>query len=199
MSHCILIFTRNPELGKVKSRLAKGVGKQNALTIYKLLLQHTHNVVHQVDYHKWVGYSVAVRTEDMWENDAFHKFQQEGEDLGARMQHAFQKAFAAGHDKVLIIGSDLYDLRSHHITAAFEALETSDVVIGPAQDGGYYLLAMKKAIPALFKNKNWGTESVLSDTLKDLKEQQVHHLETLNDIDFAEDLKPYPEFAQYLK
>ena len=83
MSNCLLIFTRNPELGKVKSRLAKGVGKENALTIYKKLLQHTREVVTQVDCDRWVGYSVSIRDNDMWATRDFKKFKQEGDDLGA--------------------------------------------------------------------------------------------------------------------
>lgn len=198
MSNCILIFTRNPELGKVKSRLARELGTQNALDIYIKLLEHTRNIVAEIDCVRWVGYSVAVRPDDLWENTSFHKFQQHGEDLGKRMHHAFAQAFAAGHHKVLIVGSDLYDLRASHITEAFNALENNDVVIGPAQDGGYYLLGMKSLIPELFKNKDWGTETVRKDTLKDLNKHKVHHLEVLNDIDYAQDLQPYPEFAHYL-
>ncbi len=198
MSNCILIFTRNPELGKVKSRLAKGIGQKNALTIYKKLLQHTKEVVSQIDCERWVGYSVAVRPNDIWPAADFKKFQQQGDDLGNRMEHAFTKAFAAGHQKVIIVGSDLYDLRPKHILEAFTALDTHDTVIGPAQDGGYYLLGMKTLIPQVFSNKEWGTATVFDATLADLKDKSLHKLEMLNDIDYAEDLKPYPEFMQYL-
>lgn len=198
MDNCLLIFTRNPELGKVKSRLAQGVGQENALEIYKKLLQHTHDVVTQVNCNRWIGYSVTVRTNDLWENTLFKKFQQEGDDLGARMENAFKKAIAAGHKKVLIVGSDLYDLRAHHITQAFKALDTNDVVIGPAQDGGYYLLGMTTLLPHLFKNKSWGTASVFKDTMADIAALKTHQLETLNDIDYASDLKPYPVFQKYI-
>ena len=74
----VLIFTRNPELGKVKSRLAKGVGQENALEIYKKLLSHTKDVVSTLNCTKRVGYSVKVRDNDMWDNAIFEKFQQEG-------------------------------------------------------------------------------------------------------------------------
>ena len=198
MSNCLLIFTRNPELGKVKSRLAKGIGKENALTIYKKLLQHTREVVTQVDCDRWVGYSVSIRDNDMWATRDFKKFKQEGDDLGDRMKHAFKAAFAAGHKKVIIVGSDLYDLRARHIEEAFAALDTQETVIGPAKDGGYYLLGMKSLIPEVFSNKEWGTETVYETTLANLNKEKLHTLEELNDIDFAEDLKPYPEFEQYL-
>ena len=195
----LLVFTRNPELGKVKTRLAKGVGEENALEIYKKLLEHTRDVVLQVPCTKRVGYSVNVRREDIWDNEHFEKFQQEGEDLGDRMYNAFAKAYADGYKNILIVGSDLYDLAPKHITEAFNALETNDAVLGPAQDGGYYLLGMRTLIKDVFYTKDWGTESVYEATINDLKNHKVFTLETLNDIDFAEDLSPYPAFAHYLK
>lgn len=198
MSNCLLIFTRNPELGKVKSRLAQGIGEENALEIYKKLLEHTRDVTAQVDCIRRVGYSVQVRSNDVWTEGRFEKFKQEGSDLGERMENAFKQAFKLGHDKVIIIGSDLYDLRPQHIKKAFEALDQNDAVIGPAHDGGYYLLGMKTLIPSVFKNKNWGTETVLADTLTSLSNRRTHKLEPLNDIDYASDIKPYPEFAHYL-
>ncbi|RMB62854.1 glycosyltransferase [Dokdonia sinensis] len=195
----LLIFTRNPELGKVKTRLAQGVGQENALEIYKTLLKHTRDVVAQVDCTRRVGYSVLVRENDIWDGARFEKFQQEGDDLGVRMHNAFAKAYSDGYEKVLIVGSDLFDLRPKHIEQAFMALDTNDVVIGPAQDGGYYLLGMNKLVKDVFYNKEWGGETVFEATTKDLQSYEVATLETLNDIDFAEDLKPYPEFAHYLK
>lgn len=194
----LLIFTRNPELGKVKTRLAQGVGNENALEIYKTLLKHTRDVVIQVDCVKRVGYSVMVREEDLWDSAQFEKFEQQGGDLGARMHDAFDNGFLDGYEKVLIIGSDLYDLRPAHIQEAFAALDNNDAVIGPAQDGGYYLLGMKTLVKAVFYNKKWGGDTVFKDTMKDFEPYKVHKLEVLNDIDFADDLAPYPEFTHYL-
>ncbi len=194
----LLIFTRNPELGKVKTRLAKGVGEENALEIYKTLLEHTRDVVQQVDCTKRVGYSVMVRDNDIWDTEYFEKFEQEGDDLGVRMYNAFAKAYTDGYEKVLIVGSDLFDLRPKHIEDAFIALENNDAVIGPAQDGGYYLLGMSTLVKEVFYNKQWGGETVFEATMKDFESHKVHKLEVLNDIDFAEDLTPYPEFAHYL-
>jgi len=197
-NNLLLIFTRNPELGKVKTRLAKGVGQENALTIYKELLQHTHDVVVQNDCTKRVGYSVKVREQDLWEESLFEKFQQQGDDLGQRMEHAFTEGFSDNYKKIVIIGSDLYDLQPYHLKEAFDALTTHDAVIGPAKDGGYYLLGMRFLITDVFKNKEWGDDTVLENTLKDLSSYTIHTLEELNDIDFAEDLIPYPEFANYI-
>ncbi|WP_405251573.1 TIGR04282 family arsenosugar biosynthesis glycosyltransferase [Dokdonia sp. Asnod3-C12] len=198
-NNLLLIFTRNPELGKVKSRLAKGVGQENALEIYKTLLSHTKDVVATLNCTKRVGYSVQVRPDDMWDNAIFEKFQQEGEDLGVRMHNAFDQAFTDGYDNVLIVGSDLFDLRASHINEAFDALQSNDAVIGPAQDGGYYLLGMNKLVKEVFYNKEWGGDTVFKSTMDNLATVKTHQLETLNDIDFAEDLKPYAEFAQYLQ
>lgn len=194
----LLIFTRNPALGKVKTRLAQDVGEENALTIYKLLLQHTHDVVVKTYCKKRVGYSVKVQENDIWESSLFEKFQQKGEDLGQRMQHAFSEGLSDGYKKVVIIGSDLYDLQPQHLEQAFDALTSNDAVIGPAKDGGYYLLGMRLLIPEVFKDKPWGTDTVLEKTLEDLKPHSLVVLEELNDIDFAEDLEPYPEFTKYL-
>lgn len=195
----LLIFTRNPELGKVKSRLAKGVGEENALEIYKKLVSHTKEVVAQVDCTKRIGYSIKVRPNDLWDKGHFEKFVQEGEDLGSRMFHAFEQGFKDGYKNIIIIGSDLFDLKPEHITSAFHYLQSHEVVIGPAEDGGYYLLGLKQLIKEVFFNKFWGGATVYEQTMEDLTLKEVYTLETLNDIDYAEDLIPYPEFRKYIR
>ena len=192
----IIVFVRTPELGKVKTRLAKSIGDVSALTIYKLLLKHTATVLHDLSFDKVVYYSEKVEENDFWEARLFEKKRQKGADLGKRMQHAFETAFEQGYQKVLIIGSDLFDLKSIHITNAFDALENHDLTIGPSLDGGYYLLGMKELYPAVFKNKKWGTDSILGNTLKDLQQQNVKLLEALNDIDTFEDLQQQPELLK---
>ena len=192
----IIVFVRTPELGKVKTRLAKSIGDVSALTIYKLLLKHTETVLHDLSFDKVVYYSEKVEENDFWEAKLFEKKLQKGADLGERMQHAFETAFEQGYQKVLIIGSDLFDLKSIHITNAFDALENHDLTIGPSLDGGYYLLGMKELYPAVFKNKKWGTDSILENTLKDLQQQNVKLLEALNDIDTFEDLQQQPDLLK---
>ncbi|WP_288955232.1 TIGR04282 family arsenosugar biosynthesis glycosyltransferase [uncultured Polaribacter sp.] len=192
----LLIFTRNPELGTAKTRLAKTVGDETALEIYKFLLQKTRDISSKVNADKAVYYSVKVRDNDIWEASLYQKHQQKGEDLGNRMQNAFTNGFNAGYKKVLIIGSDLYDLSSKNIDKAFDELENNDVVLGPAKDGGYYLLGMKKLHTSVFKNKNWGTETVREATLQDLIHQKVKLLEEKNDIDVYEDIIDIPEIME---
>ena len=194
----LLIFTRNPELGKVKTRLAKTVGNETALEIYKYLLQKTRDISLQVSSDREVYYSVKIRSNDIWDSKNYQKNQQVGEDLGIRMQNAFKNGFDAGYKKVVIIGSDLYDLTSENIEKAFTELDNNDVVLGPAEDGGYYLLGMNLLHSTIFKNKKWGTQSVRKDTLTDLKDKKVHLLEELNDIDIFEDIKYHPSFQQFL-
>jgi hypothetical protein len=195
----LLVFTRNPALGKVKTRLAKTVGDKTALEIYTFLLERTRDIAAKVSADKAVYYSVKVRENDIWDATIFQKHLQVGEDLGIRMLHAFKNGFETGYEKVLIIGSDLYDLTAETIENAFIALENNEVVIGPAEDGGYYLLGMNSLEEKVFKNKDWGTETVRKDTLEDLKDKKVFLLGELNDVDVFEDIEHHPAFQTFLK
>jgi hypothetical protein len=195
----LLVFTRNPALGKVKTRLAKTVGDTTALEIYTFLLERTRDIAMKVAADKAVYYSVKIRKNDIWDATIFQKHQQVGEDLGIRMLHAFKNGFEAGYEKVLIIGSDLYDLTADTIANAFLALDKNDLVIGPAEDGGYYLLGMNSLEEKVFKNKDWGTATVRKDTLEDLKDKKVFLLAPLNDVDIFEDIEHHPAFQQFLK
>ena len=195
----IIVFTRNPELGKVKTRLASSIGPASALNIYNYLLKHTANIVSQIECDKNIYYSEKILEKDLWADVSIHKRIQKGIGLGERMRLAFQDALDQNYKKVLIVGSDLLDLRAEHLEEAFHALETNDVVLGPAKDGGYYLLGLKQMIPALFKNKNWGSSSVLKDTLSDLNEFTTCQLEPLNDIDTFEDMRDIPELIKLIE
>jgi len=197
LKNALVIFTRNPELGKCKTRLAKVIGDKSALEIYKYLLQHTANVSKEVDADRFVFYSESIQDNDIWDDSFFNKKLQYGNDLGERMQNAFQQLFDSNYKNVIIIGSDLLDLNSAIINKAFSLINEYDAVIGPAKDGGYYLLGLKAANPKLFKNKEWGTETVRRDTLNDLKNSTVFTLDELNDIDTFEDMKPYNQLKPY--
>ncbi|WP_317131667.1 TIGR04282 family arsenosugar biosynthesis glycosyltransferase [Formosa maritima] len=190
-NNLIIVFIRNPEIGKVKTRLAKTIGNQSALNIYKHLLNHTEQTLRELDCDKAIFYSEKVNENDIWNANSYQKHQQIGEDLGSRMLHAFKYAFDNKYEKIIIVGSDILDLKPDHISETFLKLESHDVVIGPALDGGYYLLGMKQLQPHIFNNKSWGTATVLEDTLKDLQLLDVYLLEELNDIDTFEDLNNY--------
>ena len=193
----LIIFTRNPELGKCKTRLAKSVGNEAALDIYKYLLKHTATISQNVNVDKFVFYSEEIKKEDLWNNAVFKKKLQQGIDLGQRMEHAFKQLFQSQYKKIIIIGSDLLDLKPADIETAFQILNKNDFVIGPAKDGGYYLLGMKRLQSKLFKNKKWGKYTVLNDTLKDIQNSTFVLLKELNDIDTFEDLKPYQQLKKF--
>ena len=161
----LLIFTRNPEFGKVKTRLARDIGHQAALDIYKFLLAHTAKICTPLDTEKAVYYSEEIPNNDLWNATVFQKKKQIGEDLGERMQNAFAEGFNLGYSKIIIIGSDLYDIETKDLEQAFNVLNNHEIVIGPAEDGGYYLLGMKQLHPKLFKNKNWGTATNLKNQI----------------------------------
>ena len=143
-TNALLIFTRNPQLGKVKTRLAKTIGDEKALEVYNDLLHHTMTETQNLKCDKFVFYDENVELNDVWSINFYEKKLQFGADLGAKMQNAFQHIFDLGYKNCVIIGSDLFDLRTSHINEAFNKLEANDVVLGPAEDGGYYLLGMKK-------------------------------------------------------
>jgi rSAM/selenodomain-associated transferase 1 len=194
----LIIFTRNPELGKVKTRLAKSVGDESALNVYKFLLKHTVEITEKLNVDKYVFYSETIHREDIWNPDIFRKKLQSGNDLGERMQNAFSEMFGLGYEKVMIVGSDIYELQQKDIENAYDALETTPFVIGPATDGGYYLLGMKELNSEIFQNKDWGTTTVLEATLKDLTSGKYVLLEERNDVDYYEDIKNVDAFQQFL-
>lgn len=195
----LLIFTRNPELGKCKTRLAATVGKNAALDIYKFLLEHTANITKSIYATKQVFYSEEIWEKDTWETTTYIKKIQKGTDLGERMFNAFNDGFNSGFEHIIVIGSDMYDLSTEDIENAFIHLNTNDYVIGPAIDGGYYLLGMKTPNSKLFKNKEWGTNTVLQSTLNDLKNTKTHILEAKNDVDVYEDIKDIEAFKPFIK
>src|SRR5690606_10865667 len=164
----LIIFYRNPELGKVKTRLAASLGDDKALAIYLDLASHTRQITDAFDTDKVVFYSDHIDTDDNWSNDVYQKQLQHGHDLGERMHNAFDWALQSGYQSVCIIGTDCFDLTSELLYKAFNDLHTTDVVIGPARDGGYYLLGMNTLHADFFKNKEWGTHTVYSDTLEDI-------------------------------
>lgn len=189
----LIIFYRNPELGKVKSRLAVTIGEERALAIYLLMAAHARTTALTIPVDKVVYYSRFIDTEDNWSNSDFQKRLQHGEDLGEKMKHAFEESFSVGYESVCIIGTDCLELTKDILKEAFESLKHQDAVIGPAADGGYYLLGMNRMIPELFDNKKWSTSTVCENTIEDLKLLQRNHhlLPVLHDVDSESDLPPH--------
>lgn len=187
----IIIFIKNPVLGKAKTRIAKEVGDQKALDIYKALLEHTRKVVSNLSVTKYLFYSDNIIT-DEWDAGLFEKRLQVGLDLGERMKNAFTEVLK-DMDQAIIIGSDCVQLNSEIITNAFTQLSQNDTVIGPTFDGGYYLLGMKQCHDFLFENMKWSTDSVCQDTMNRIKQNNLTHAETtkLSDIDYWHDWQKY--------
>lgn len=191
-NQALIIFIKNPVAGKVKTRIAKSSDDATALSIYKKLLEGTHRATVLVDAHKYLYYSDFIDQEDSWNPSVYNKVIQRGVDLGEKMMDAFIEVLSC-HDKAVIIGSDCIYLTKEIIEDAFTALDHNDVVIGPAKDGGYYLLGMKQVQMDLFINMPWSSGRELEETLTRVKEKglQFQLLETLNDIDHIEDWEEY--------
>ncbi|MGB3617853.1 MAG: TIGR04282 family arsenosugar biosynthesis glycosyltransferase [Catalinimonas sp.] len=186
----LLIFVRHPVRGQVKTRLARAVGPDRALAVYERLLDHTLRVTRPLPAVKRVHYAAEIPTADRWAAANYERRPQPTGDLGDRMRTAFEVAFREGHERVVIVGSDCPGLTTGVLESAFEALGTHDVVLGPAEDGGYYLLGMKHLHPELFADKPWSTPQVLANTRADLIRLALthHELPPLNDVDEATDL-----------
>lgn len=186
----LLIFVKNPRLGKVKTRLAETVGKEKALKIYQRLLDLTRDITSDLECDRQLWYSGFIDKDDQWEESLYEKKLQKGSGLGERMENGFREAFDKGYERVVIIGSDCAQLRKENIERAFAALEDHDIVIGPSKDGGYYLLGMRAPYPQLLDNKEWSTDSVYQETVAQLKELNLSfkRLALLNDIDTEQDM-----------
>ena len=186
----LIIFLKYPEIGRCKTRLAASIGNEKALKVYIELLRHTNLITKNLNINKFLYYDkLSEKKLDWKEGNYTHAYQIES-DLGGRMSQAFEDTFMKGFEHVVIIGSDCYDLSSDILEDAFKALQNHDVVLGPAKDGGYYLIGLSKMNKQLFKDIEWSTEHVLKSTLDVCKQSALSYflLETLSDIDTVEDL-----------
>ena len=183
----VIVFVKNIKLGKVKTRLAATIGNQGAFDVYTQLVDVTEKAIKNIKADKRIYFSEAV-VENTWKNN--FKAVQQGKSLGDRMSHAFKQGFEDGYDRIVLIGSDLPDTTESQINAGLQALKDNEVVFGPAEDGGYYLVGFSKFHDFVFQNKPWSQDNLLEETLSELKENRVSFstLETLNDIDTFEDL-----------
>lgn len=195
MRQAILFFVKFPEPGKVKTRLAATVGPEQAGTIYRRLVEI---VLRRLPPHEQLLVMFAPPTRaaaiTQWlaplcGGRAVEFVPQSAGDLGARLTEAFAHAFRRGFEHVAVIGSDCPELAARDFAETWSALETHDCVLGPADDGGYYLLALKQPEPALFADIPWSTPAVYSETLDRLRARALsaHHLRTLSDVDTKAD------------
>lgn len=191
----IIVFIKNPELGKVKTRLAKTIGNNKALAIYLRLIDHTLSEISISKKQSHLFFSEVID-----KNFIGNKYSvQEGIDLGERMKNAFEISLEK-NTKSIIIGTDCPGITAEIIQQAFYLLEENDVVIGPALDGGYYLLGLKNNTPEIFEGMEWSTESVFDNTVKRLNELKLSwkELPKLRDLDNEEDLVTLSKDFGYL-
>ena len=194
----LMVFVKYPAPGSVKQRLAQHLGNERAAEIYKKIAA---TIVQKVTPARSGDYIVTIcfspqedeKLVKKWLNKNEYFSPQEGSDLGERMSNAFLQAFAAGYTKALLIGSDCPDISRTIVNRGFVLLDTQDIVLGPALDGGYYLIGLRRHEPELFTNIEWGTERVLQQTLDTITAAgvTVALLPQLRDIDRIEDLSHY--------
>ncbi|MEM7549042.1 MAG: TIGR04282 family arsenosugar biosynthesis glycosyltransferase [Bacteroidota bacterium] len=194
---CLIIFSKNPVLGKVKTRLARTIGEEKALDTYRLLLRRTRDITRNLECDKVVYYSDYVNCEDLWNSEQYKKQKQLGEDLGIRMCNALNDQFSKGYERCIIIGTDCFELTSEIIENAFKNLEDKGAVVGPAEDGGYYLIGMTKPHQQVFQGIEWSTSKVFEKTIEifENKNVQVVLMPTLSDVDEERDLETMSEHA----
>ena len=201
----LIVFTRYPEPGESKTRLIPALGPRGAADLHRKITEHTLSwarrwkerfpaslEVHftggsEESFQKWLGPDLSYRP------------QPEG-DLGARMHEAFRQAFREGGEKVVIVGTDCPGLTENLTQEAFAGLDQGEVALGPAKDGGYYLVGLRRPVEELFRGIPWGTGEVLAKTLETARRLglRVSLLETLDDVDLPEDLPIWEKFSSTL-
>jgi uncharacterized protein len=190
--NALILFARDPVLGKVKTRLSSFLEEGVILKLYTCFLQDSLDNIRQVEnVDRFIGIAPSNESGFFTRRlgSDFRMFVQEGKSLGDKMRRAIQDRFAEGYGRVIIIGSDSPSLPTSYICRAVGS--DKDMVLGPSTDGGYYLIGMRGKIVEVFKGVTWGTETVLQETCEHLVQNGVS-LELLPvwyDVDTPEDLK----------
>lgn len=193
----LMIFLKPFIEGKVKTRLAKSIGNKKALEVYKALVYHTLKEAKKLPDNVKIYYFYSEDPSNSNKVPGEHKFHiQEGTTLGDKMAAAFDWAEQQAYSKKIIIGSDCAELSVVNLNEAFSKLGNHEMVIGPAKDGGYYLIGMKKLYPEIFRGIQWSTNSVYNSTIDKIESNALSYatLEILSDIDDVEDLKGAPSY-----
>lgn len=188
----LLVFTRYPEPGRVKTRLIPALGAAGAERLHRQMAEHTIKKLGcfacievcfdgggEKEMREWLGGGLSYTPQGKG-------------DLGRRLLFAFSRAFREGEDKVVAVGTDCPALEACHVEKAFGILDRFDLVLGPAEDGGYYLIGMNRLLRELFEDIHWGTGRVFMETIYKayLSGLKTGLLERLADVDRPEDLKP---------
>ena len=199
----LIIFTRYPEAGTTKTRLIPHLGPEKAADLQRQMTEHIVRMTRplrvkgrlSIEIH-FSGGSLEQMQNWLGSELTYHP-QVEG-DLGQRLQQTFESGFQAGLERIVIIGSDCPEIASHHLEQALQQLHSHDVVLGPAEDGGYYLVGISRICAELFEGIAWGTEHVFAQTaaIAHRLNRSLATLETLNDIDRPEDIAIFERIAE---
>jgi len=190
MKNALLFFVKYPQPGKVKTRLAKSVGQEQAAAMYKALVEKNLAVIQTLrgtTCDCWIAFDPPEQEAPLraWLSDLPRYIAQQGDGLGERLNHGFREMFQLGYSRVAALGSDTLNLKAELIQNAFENLNHHDVILGPARDGGYYLIGMNRPHPELFEGITWSTAEVLPQTRRVIHRLnlKVHQLSPLDDLD----------------
>ena len=191
----LIIFTRYPQPGKTKTRLIPALGVEGATNLQRQMTEFTLSKVKKFQESAAISFEIRFTGGNLqlmqnWLGTELNYLLQGEGDLGKRMENSFLSAFNKGAQEVVIIGIDCPDISAEVLAQAFEKIHNCDLLLGPAVDGGYYLIGLKRAIGELFINIDWGTSKVLQQTV-DIAQQlnlSVGYLATLADVDRPEDL-----------
>ena len=203
MTETLIIFSRYPEAGKTKTRMIPALGAVGAAELQRAMTEHTLKTAANLASDRQTAIAIQfaggnIDSMRSWLGQDWKYQPQAAGDLGVKMRSAFETAFARGKQRVVIIGIDCPDLDRYILAQAFDSLRHNDLVLGVAEDGGYYLIGLNRPQPQLFEHITWGTELVLQQT-KDIAQQsnlKVDYLTSLADVDRPEDLKIWQKHAQ---
>lgn len=192
----LIVFVKYPEPGKVKTRIARHLGEHRAAEIYSNMAKSIVEKIWKPDsYETVIFFDPPDRERDVraWLGiEEISCEPQSSGTIGDRMSDAFDRVFSRGALKAVLIGTDVPAITEDTVSSAFRLLEETDVVLGPAEDGGYYLMGLKYYVPALFENIEWGADTVFNRTLGHIIEKNLSHksLDTLKDVDTIDDIGP---------
>jgi rSAM/selenodomain-associated transferase 1 len=191
LSPRVIVFARAPVLGQVKTRLARGVGEARALELYRWCGATVMDQLRDERWQRWVAFTPSdLRDEtERWLGPVDRWFAQREGDLGERLTAAVEAAFSEGDGPVLLVGTDCLGVTAERVAEALRALSTHDAVLGPAYDGGYYLLGLTRPLP-VFDGVAWSTDAVADETRARLRLAGASwaELPTERDLDEAADL-----------
>ena len=193
-NNAVIVFLKAPEKGKVKTRLSMSLDESFVLELYKGFIDDTLAILESFQ-DTFIYFLPPEKGNEpiSWPGNKYQYFLQTGKDLGEKMSNAFKDGFKRGYDRLVLIGTDIPEITETVLLLAFEILEAKDAVIGPATDGGYYLIGFRKESfsEKIFHDMNWSTKDVFGETLKAMDRTGIKYdrVSELNDVDTPEDLK----------